>query len=52
LGWLSPWAHAILEVPGLLLMVVLAVSGVYMFVLPFLPKPDGALEESVQVDNE
>ncbi|ABW28378.1 PepSY domain-containing protein [Acaryochloris marina] len=40
LGWWSPWAHAILEVPGLLLMIVLAVSGVYMFILPFLPKTE------------
>lgn len=49
LGWWSPWAHAILEVPGLLLMVVLAVSGVYMFMLPFLPKSEAVGSESLDI---
>lgn len=49
LGWWSSWAHAILEVPGLLLMVVLAVSGVYMFILPFLPKSETMGSESIDI---
>ncbi|MBF2098134.1 MAG: hypothetical protein IGQ88_07145 [Gloeomargaritaceae cyanobacterium C42_A2020_066] len=37
LGWLSPWVHQILEFPFLFLMATLAVSGIYLFVQPFIP---------------
>lgn len=38
LGWLNPTLHTVIEAPMLLLLVSLAVSGVYLFAYPFLLK--------------
>lgn len=38
LGWLNPLLHNILEFPMLLLLVSLAISGIYLFLNPFLTK--------------
>lgn len=45
LGWLSPWVHQVLALPFLFLMATLAISGIYLFVQPFLsvrPNPDSS----------
>lgn len=38
LGWLNPTLHTIIEFPMLLLLVLLAISGIYLFVMPFLAR--------------
>jgi hypothetical protein len=40
LGWLSPTLHTVIEFPMLLLLVSLAISGVYLFAMPFLMRRD------------
>ena len=37
-GWFRPWIHDLLELPILLLIVILSVTGVYLFITPFLKK--------------
>ena len=37
-GWFRPWIHDLLELPMLLLILILSVSGVYLFMVPFLNK--------------
>jgi hypothetical protein len=38
LGWLAPIVHDAIELSFLFFMTTLAVSGVYLFAYPFLPK--------------
>jgi hypothetical protein len=38
LGWWQPWIHKFIEFPMLLLLVTLAISGVYLFAVPFMSK--------------
>jgi hypothetical protein len=38
LGWLNPTIHTIIEFPMLLLLVSLAISGIYLFAMPFLAR--------------
>lgn len=38
LGWLNPTVHTIIEFPMLLLLVSLAISGIYLFAMPFLTR--------------
>ncbi|MEG4947916.1 PepSY domain-containing protein [Microcoleus sp. F8-D3] len=38
LGWFAPWIHDLIEMSFLFFMSTLAVSGVYLFIYPFLPK--------------
>jgi hypothetical protein len=39
-GWLNPTVHKVIEFPMLLFLVSLAISGVYLFLSPFLLKKD------------
>jgi hypothetical protein len=47
LGWLNPVVHEVIEFPMLLLLVSLAISGVYLFITPFLLKKDNSIPEVV-----
>ncbi|AFY30706.1 PepSY domain-containing protein [Calothrix sp. PCC 7507] len=38
LGWFAPWIHNLIEMSFLFFMATLAVSGVYLFIYPFLAK--------------
>ncbi|MGD1918608.1 MAG: hypothetical protein ACFCAD_06805 [Pleurocapsa sp.] len=37
-GWWQPWIHNFIEFPMLLLLFSLAISGVYLFAMPFMNK--------------
>jgi hypothetical protein len=44
LGWLSPLIHNVVEMSFLFFMTTLAITGVYLFIYPFLlKKPSGSL---------
>jgi hypothetical protein len=40
LGWLNLTLHSVIEFPMLLLLVSLAISGIYLFINPYLLKKD------------
>lgn len=52
LGWLSPWVHDLIELPFLAILLILASSGVYLFISPFLPKKNLAVEPNTIVSKE
>lgn len=52
LGWLSPWLHNLIEAPMLVLLVSLAISGVYLFINPFLTRKSRAIADSAVAPGE
>ncbi|MDJ0590611.1 MAG: hypothetical protein QNJ72_11535 [Pleurocapsa sp. MO_226.B13] len=51
-GWWHPWIHDFVEFPMLLLLFSLAVSGVYLFVLPFFSKRNSETDSMLKDTNE
>jgi len=52
LGWLNPWLHDLIEAPMLVLLVSLAISGIYLFISPFLAKKGSSITDSAVVSGE
>ncbi|QDL11970.1 hypothetical protein DP113_32455 [Brasilonema octagenarum UFV-E1] len=52
LGWFAPWIHNLIEMSFLFFMSTLAVSGVYLFIYPFLVKKNSEMKSSVVVPGE
>ncbi|WP_223280177.1 PepSY domain-containing protein [Nostoc sp. PA-18-2419] len=46
LGWFAPWIHNLIEMSFLFFMSTLAVSGVYLFIYPFLVKKNSEMNST------
>ncbi|WP_375479807.1 PepSY domain-containing protein [uncultured Nostoc sp.] len=48
LGWFAPWIHDLIEMSFLFFMSTLAVSGVYLFIYPFLRRKNSKINSSLK----
>lgn len=48
LGWFAPWIHDLIEMSFLFFMSTLAVSGVYLFIYPFLVRKNSEINSSLK----